>query len=214
MPQKYKVFFNHNKLFIAKMQLPDIEFQAIYINPTSLKIKDLVILLIREEGAANYLIITDDLKKTWLEFCSFFEIRKAAGGLVLNTQQEKLFIKRNGLWDLPKGHLEKGEKNRAAALREVEEECGIQNVKITKKLTRTYHTYMLKKVMVLKPIKWYLMTYTDNKAPKPQKKEGITDVVWAKNNEIEEMLKETYSSIIEVVHKANSLAIFADSASS
>jgi hypothetical protein len=62
MPQKYKVFFNQNKLFIAKMQLPDIEFQAIYINPTSLKIKDLVILLIREEGAANYLIITDELK--------------------------------------------------------------------------------------------------------------------------------------------------------
>lgn len=196
------------------MQLPEMEFQATYINPTSLKIKDLVEMLIREEGAANYLIISNDLKKTWLEFCSFFEIRKAAGGLVVNNKNEKLFIKRNGLWDLPKGHLEKGEKNRSAALREVEEECGIQNLKITKKIARTYHTYMLKKVMVLKPIKWYLMAYGDNKTPKPQTKEGITQVVWAKNNEIEQMLKETYSSIIEVVNKANSLAISDDSASS
>lgn len=214
MAQKYKVFFNNNKLFIAKNQLSEIEFQATYVNPSKQKIKDLITLLIREENSENYLIITDHLEKIWEEFCSFFEIRKAAGGLVLNKKNEKLFIERKGLWDLPKGHLEKKEKNRAAALREVEEECGIKDLKIEQKLIKTYHTYMLKKVIVLKPTKWYLMSYSGNQTPKPQTNEGITQVVWADKKMETEMLKNSYSSIIEVVNEANAVESSFSTASS
>lgn len=168
----------------------------------------------RDDRSENHLIITDDIKNTWSEFCSFFEIRKAAGGLVLNKLNEQLFIKRKGFWDLPKGHLEKNEKNRDAAIREVQEECGIKGLKIEKKLLKTYHTYMLKKVIVLKPTKWYLMTYSDNKKLVPQIKEGITEVVWANKNEVQTMLNNTYSSIIEVVNKANSVTIYSATESS
>ncbi len=156
-----------------------------------------------DNEANNYLVKTDDLKKTWELFSSLFEIRKAAGGLVLNKQNQRLYIKRRGLWDLPKGHLEKGEKNRTAAIREVEEECGIKNLKIEKKLIKTYHTYTLKKAIVLKPTKWYLMSYTGTKKPVPQKKEGITEVVWADKKEENKMLTNSFSSISEVIDKAN-----------
>ena len=54
----------------------------------------------------------------------------AAGGLVKNDQDELLLIFRNGQWDLPKGKLEKNEKNKHTAIREVEEECGISKPKI------------------------------------------------------------------------------------
>jgi len=194
--------------------LRKIEFQATYLNPTILKIKDIVLMLLRDNNTANYLIITDDLEKTWLEFCSQFEIRKAAGGLVLNDKNERLFIKRNGLWDLPKGHLEKDEKNRDAAVREVEEECGIQNLIVKQKLIKTYHTYMLKKVMVLKPTKWYLMWYLNNKIPKPQKNEGITEVVWANKKAEMKMLVDSYPSIIEVLNKANAMELSSKTVSS
>ena len=50
---------------------------------------------------------------------------EAAGGLVINRKGEYLFIYRNDKWDLPKGKLEKGERKRQGAVREVEEECGI-----------------------------------------------------------------------------------------
>jgi len=203
MPQKYKVFFNNNKLFIAKKQLPGINFKAIFTNPNKEDVKDLIAMLLNSELANNYLIITDDLIKTWEEFKSYFEIRKAAGGLVVNNKNERLFIKRKGFWDLPKGHLKKNEKNRIAAIREVQEECGINNVKIEKKLVKTYHTYMLKKTIVLKPTKWYLMSYEGNSKPKPQIEEEITHVEWADKSREKEMIKNIFSSIIEVLNKAN-----------
>ena len=204
MSQKYKVFFNNNKLFIANKQLPEINFKAIFTNPNKEDIKDLIAMLLNSELANNYLIITDNLNKTWQEFKLFFEIRKAAGGLVENKKGERLFIKRKGFWDLPKGHLEKNEKNRGAAVREVQEECGINNVKIERKLVKTYHTYVLKKAIVLKPTKWYLMSYDGKSEPKPQTDEGITDVEWADKSREKEMKKNIFSSIIEVLNRADS----------
>ena len=74
-------------------------------------------------------------------FCHEFHEVNAAGGLVTVRVQEPagvtgggrngkdsaryLFIRRNGLWDLPKGHQEAGEDIRTTALREVSEETGI-----------------------------------------------------------------------------------------
>ncbi len=74
-------------------------------------------------------------------FCHEFHEVNAAGGLVTVRMPEPagvtgggrngkdsaryLFIRRNGLWDLPKGHQEAGEDIRTTALREVSEETGI-----------------------------------------------------------------------------------------
>ena len=49
----------------------------------------------------------------------------AAGGIVQNEHREVLFIFRKGKWDLPKGKMEKAERPEVAAIREVEEECGV-----------------------------------------------------------------------------------------
>lgn len=201
MAQKYKVFFNNNRLFIAKKQLSKINFEGIATNPSKSEVKDIITMLLNEESAINYLIITDDLLKTWKNFKSFFEIRKAAGGVVINSKNEKLFIKRHGFWDLPKGHLKKGEKNRVAAVREVMEECGIDEPVIVKKLVKTYHTYTLKKRIVLKPTKWYLMSYSGSNKTKPETKESITEATWANANLEKEMMKNTFLSIKEVAEK-------------
>jgi 8-oxo-dGTP pyrophosphatase MutT (NUDIX family) len=52
------------------------------------------------------------------EFKACFKVIEAGGGLVLNSKGEFLVIYRNGIWDLPKGKLEKGEDFQTAALRE------------------------------------------------------------------------------------------------
>ena len=91
-----------------------------------------------------YKIFVDDKlicisnQRAYEAFCREFREVNAAGGLVMasagtltgastGSQEEAryLFIQRNGLWDLPKGHQEPGEDIRATALREVSEETGI-----------------------------------------------------------------------------------------
>lgn len=77
---------------------------------------------------------------------------KAAGGVVQQNNRI-LIIKRSGTPDLPKGHQEPGESIEQCAIREVEEECGLQNVKITSHLTDTLHIYYRNE-------NWYLKKLT------------------------------------------------------
>jgi len=132
-------------------------------------------------------------------FLSMFPIIEAAGGLVRNKEGKWLFIYRNGKWDLPKGKIEKKEKIKTAAIREVEEECGISKLKIVKELSPTYHTYSLEEKMVLKRTYWFEMTCADTSPLVPQTEEGISDVKWFNLEEVQQALKNTYGSIKEVV---------------
>jgi 8-oxo-dGTP pyrophosphatase MutT (NUDIX family) len=132
-------------------------------------------------------------------FSSMFLIVAAAGGLVKNQEGKWLFIFRNGKWDLPKGKIEKNEAIKTAAVREVEEECGITQLSIVKDLPTTYHTYSLKGKAILKPIYWFEMTCTDTSPLVPQIEEGITDVRWFDNTEAKKVAANTYGSIKEVL---------------
>src|SRR5690606_29715838 len=102
------------------------------------------------------------------------KVIKAAGGLVKNGDGDYLFIFRLGKWDLPKGKLDTGESMKKAAVREVEEECGIQVNYLGQKLVTSYHMYPLKGELVLKKTNWYEMGV--NKVPKlkPQPEKDMT----------------------------------------
>ena len=63
----------------------------------------------------------------------------AAGGLVENEKGEILMMFRRGFWDLPKGKLDEGESIETCAVREVQEETGLQNVQLIYFLCKTYH---------------------------------------------------------------------------
>ncbi len=59
----------------------------------------------------------------------------SAGGVILNSDNDVLVVSQHGTsWSLPKGKLEEGEDDKAAALREIEEETGITDVKLIKRL--------------------------------------------------------------------------------
>ncbi|WP_340106623.1 NUDIX hydrolase [Rhodohalobacter sp. 8-1] len=110
---------------------------------------------------------------------------KAAGGLVIrfikdSDTHEALLIFRNGVWDLPKGKLEKGESIPECATREVSEEIGLSSrADILADLGSTRHTYTLKGQPVEKETFWFLMHLAETVENfKPQKAEGITDVKW------------------------------------
>ncbi len=125
---------------------------------------------------------------------------KAAGGLVSNEEQHYLFIFRNGKWDLPKGKLDSGETAKIAAVREVEEECGIHIDSVGGKICNTYHIYEMNKERILKKTSWYRMKAVNQKVLIPQLEEGITDVRWLAPGDFMMIRQNTYPLIRDLLN--------------
>ena len=119
----------------------------------------------------------------------------AGGGLVVNPKQEVLFIYRNGRWDLPKGKIEKGESIEEGAIREVEEETGVKNLKISKFLQETYHVFQRKGKYKLKVTHWYEMTTDYSGELVPEENEGIKKVKWKNKEKSRKALQKSYANI-------------------
>lgn len=123
----------------------------------------------------------------------------AAGGVVWKDKKA-LFIFRHSRWDLPKGKIEAGEAPDVAAMREVEEECGVGGLQLERFLGYTYHTYRFKQDMVIKRTFWYTMTTDFEGTLVPQEEEGITEVRWlAPADWAQTVYSNTYSSIAELL---------------
>lgn len=120
---------------------------------------------------------------------------EAAGGLVYNNKKKVLFIYRNSKWDLPKGKIEKGERKKEAAIREVEEETGVKNLKIIKFIAKTYHVFKRNDEFRLKITYWYEM-YSEYKGDLiPQLDEGIKKVKWKNFEKTQKALNKSYENI-------------------
>ncbi len=158
---------------------------------------------IAEEGMSLsrvYHFLPTDYKKVVEQFKARFELIEAAGGIVIKGSRV-LFMKRLGKWDLPKGKIDKGEDEKMAAVREVEEECGIK-AKILYKIGNTWHTYIqADKSHKLKKTVWFVMQCLEDKNLQPQEDEGITKVKWTKPHGIEKKLANSYASILHVYRK-------------
>ncbi|MCK5136037.1 MAG: NUDIX domain-containing protein [Bacteroidales bacterium] len=148
----------------------------------------------------NLYIFHEDMLMLIEEFKSCFTVIEAGGGVVMNSRGEFLVIKRNGVWDLPKGKLEKGEDFETAALREVEEETGLQGLERGQPIISTYHTYQLSDERILKKTRWFDMHYPGDKEPRLQAEEGITKSRWVKPGSTDFIRKNTYPSILDVLY--------------
>ena len=123
----------------------------------------------------------------------------AAGGAVLNTNNEVLLIKRLGKWDLPKGKLEVNETLETCALREIAEETGQTQLTLNKYITTTYHTYLYKNQLVVKESYWYKVTCNKVLPMVVQTEEGIETAEWVNQNNMHIYLKNTYETIKTVL---------------
>ncbi|MBL7730256.1 MAG: NUDIX domain-containing protein [Chitinophagaceae bacterium] len=140
-----------------------------------------------------------DLEALKKAFFKKFTLIQAAGGLVTNEKDEILLIHRRGKWDLPKGKLDKGEKLEDCAVREVEEETGLQKVKLTAPLMITYHTYHEGTRFILKESHWYTMSVSGRQVLVPQAEEDIHEIVWVKPAGLLPYLAEAFPSVKDVL---------------
>ena len=125
-----------------------------------------------------------------------FKTIRTGGGLVRNSKGEYLLIFRREKWDLPKGKLDRGETIEMCALREVREETGVSDLKIIKKLPKTYHLYTNKKgEIVFKKCHWFEMETNDDHPLKPQFDEDITEAAWLSKKDVENRKPLMYATI-------------------
>lgn len=140
--------------------------------------------------------------KSWLRFAALFKLSVAAGGVVRNPAGKILVIFRRGKWDLPKGKLDYDETPEHAAVREVMEECGLEEVQLGIPVTVTYHTYSEKKKRILKKTHWYEMTTAHAGPLVPQVEEDIEKAEWMTNEEVRTIVfSNTYASIRNVLEQ-------------
>lgn len=131
---------------------------------------------------------------------NIFRQAPAAGGVVI-IDNKFVAIERNGIPDLPKGHIEKGESPEVAALREVEEETGITNLEIIQELPATWHCYLLNDQWTIKKTSWYLMKTASGMKNIPQTEEGISKVYLVDKKGVNEFEKNTFDSLKTLVPK-------------
>ena len=147
-------------------------------------------------------IPSEDIEKTYRRLCAEFKEVNAAGGLVSNRRGDYLLISRNGLWDLPKGHQEPGEDIEVTAIREVQEETGVDQLQIRKLICITDHCYLRDGIWHLKHTWWYDMLYTDPTNLTPQREEDISKAAWVAKSSLPPFLKRTFPSIVEVFRES------------
>ncbi|MDP3180639.1 MAG: NUDIX domain-containing protein [Bacteroidota bacterium] len=207
----YKVFFNDSTITltseIKKSSKNNISGELDF-NSYSF-INQIIHEIEVKQNAVEFYIQHHDLNQLWNYFCNRFVEIPASGGFVKNDSDSFLFIKRLGVWDLPKGKIEKKETPEEAAIREVGEECGLSGLQIIRQLDSTYHIYRSPYLnypenLVLKETKWFLMHYTGNEILVPEREEDIEEVRWFTPAEFDQVLTNTYSSLRDLLAKTMS----------
>lgn len=199
--KEFKDFHEHDFDTVLDARLEQLNVKklnghVVILNASSMTI-DKFFKLIQNNEKVDYqsvMLVVESVDNAESQIRNFYKVVKAAGGVVYNADQKILLMYRLGKWDLPKGKRDDGEKSKQTAVREVEEECGIK-VKLGQKLCTTWHTYAMGNNKILKRTKWYRMECLDDSAMKPQTEEGIEELCWMNEKEIQKALMNSYSSI-------------------
>ncbi|HBN04205.1 MAG TPA: hypothetical protein DD434_00240, partial [Bacteroidales bacterium] len=197
--QKYNIFTKYHSVLITNQPLKILNVegkQIIECNKNNfLQIPFSSLLEEKPNQKSIIVYVTDiDASIVFLHVIKSYVFVQAAGGLVRNQYDELLFIFRNNKWDLPKGHKEIGEDIEETALREVREECGLNDLEIVNPLGITYHTYYMNGRHELKETHWYNMKTTEMNLI-AQKEEGIEKAAWIGRDKIDEVVKDCFLSL-------------------
>lgn len=108
-------------------------------------------------------------------------VERSAGGVVVRVIEDlpHVLLIRDPYrkWGLPKGHIEEGERDEEAALREVQEETGLSDLLLGPDLGEIDWTFRKKERTIHKYCRFYLMA-SEGSESRPEVAEGITEVRW------------------------------------
>ena len=200
----HKIYFEKRSIIICPENDPALsDPNAIIFRPgDAFALHTLVGMVESSDTLHRICIPSDDTEAMYRRICAEFKEVNAGGGLVSNRRGDFLIISRNGLWDLPKGHQDPGEDIDVTALREVQEDTGINELELRGLICVTDHCYIRDGIWHLKHTWWYDMLYTDPTDLTPQREEDISKAAWVAKSSLPMFLQNTYPSIVEVFREA------------
>jgi 8-oxo-dGTP pyrophosphatase MutT (NUDIX family) len=130
----------------------------------------------------------------------------SAGGVVVRVDNGRPFflLIRDSYknWGFPKGHLEPGETPGAAALREVNEETGLDDLQLRGEISTIDWYFRFRGRLVHKVCHFFLME-TATAITSPQRDEGITACRWEEFDRAAELI--SYENARAVLRRAHEL---------
>ncbi|MBS1757373.1 MAG: NUDIX domain-containing protein [Bacteroidetes bacterium] len=199
-----KIYFNEKPVYLCNKTDSNLkELQkhpdTVFIDELSTPAINSLLHEIKKESFHAGIILSSDFEKLKKSFFKHFTLIEAAGGIIQNEKKEILFIYRRNKWDLPKGKIEKKETPEIAAQREVEEETGVKELSLKKKIDETYHTYFDYGKHYLKITHWYYFTCSSQQQLQPQTEEDISEIKWFKTKDIKVPVANTYQNIKDIL---------------
>ena len=188
----YQVFYKEKVILLTDVIKQDTGLVVLPLK--NIKLKKVIKILNKKSTISVHLFHKN--RDNLLKY--FFKSIKtviAAGGKIINSKSDTLFIYRDDKWDLPKGKSEKNELLSDTAIREVIEETGIKGVSIKKPLDVTYHIFKRDDEYRLKITYWFEMFSDYSGKFTPQLNENITDVCWVKKENLENIKNNSYPNI-------------------
>lgn len=208
MAEQFSIYYRGRKLVITNNIDPlEVAESGAQIHE-DVKVKDapkILQLFLSEQNLYDIFMQCFKPSKAMLAMLGDMCVVEAAGGLVRNELGHNLLIYRNGFWDLPKGKIEPGESRKLAAMREVSEETGLKDPQIGPLITSTHHIYKQGNQKFLKRTHWYAMSCNGPQTLTPQTEEGIEQVCWKSDAEMQPIICNLYRNIAEVYRKAQAL---------
>ncbi len=212
----YKIYINDHPLYLLKYEQADLfkdkGYEVYPYMGNKAVLLNVIDRLEKSKDEQKIGIYASNYEELKYDFKSLFRRIKAMGGIIVNSQNEILFIYRRGRWDLPKGKKEKNESKKECALREVEEETGLSQIDLTQKVGKTRHTYRHPKSgkRILKITYWYEMEVLEKEEVKLEKEEGIEDAKWLTIPAFLGGKYDTFANIKDILKKYQSMAVDQD----
>lgn len=188
----YQIFYKKKVILLTDVVQEESDIVVLCLK--NLKFKK-VIKVLNKKNIKSVHLFHKNRDKLLKHFFKLIPTVIAAGGKILNSKSDTLFIYRNDKWDLPKGKAEKNEQLSETAIREVIEETGIKGISITKPLDITYHIFKRNEEYRLKITYWFEMFSDYEGEFIPQLNEGISDVKWIKIEDLENIKNNSYPNI-------------------
>jgi 8-oxo-dGTP pyrophosphatase MutT (NUDIX family) len=139
------------------------------------------------------------------------QLETSAGGVVVRLPHDEtgyerplFLIIRDSYdnWGFPKGHVEDGERPEAAAVREVIEETGIENLTLRSSIDTIDWYFRFRGRLIHKVCHFFLMI-TDLSDTSPQRSEGITACRWEPYEDAAQLV--SYANARDVLRRANEI---------
>lgn len=188
----YKVFVNDIPLILSTKK--DFGDNYVSLPIKKVRIKRIIKKIIKGE-LQHVNLYHEKEEKLLKHLYKKLRVVTAGGGMVFNDQNEVLFIYRKKRWDLPKGKTEKNESIEASAIREVEEETGVEGLEVTRFLQKTFHIFKRKGRLRLKVTYWYEMHTSYTGELHPETKEDIVKAKWKNLEKSRKALQKSYGNI-------------------